>query len=256
MKGILLAGGSGSRLSPITRIVNKHLLPIYDRPMVFFPLDLFREAGVRDVMVITGRSDAGEIAGLLGSGEDHHLSFTYRLQESPNGLPAAVGLCRSFSEGQSVMVVLGDNIILDDISGVVSTFTKGCHIFLKETPDPSRYGVAVFGADDRLVDVEEKPPVPKSTWVAVGMYLFDSTVFDRIETLAPSSRGELEITDLIRSYLREGEVTYTRLARAWFDTGTYRTLLEASLYVMNESRDGDPIFRPSRRPDARQSGSG
>lgn len=231
MKGVVLAGGIGSRLFPLTRVTNKHLLPIYDQPMVFYPLQTLVNAGISDVLLVTGGTSAGDFLRLLGNGKDfklRHLAYAY--QEGEGGIADALRLAEHFAEGDSICVALGDNILETNIIAGVQEFRKvgrGAHIFLKEVPHPERFGVPVFNGD-RIVRIEEKPKQPKSNYAVTGFYLYDATVFDKIKILKPSGRGELEITDLNNQYLAEGSLGYSILEGWWTDAGTFDSLLLAN----------------------------
>jgi glucose-1-phosphate thymidylyltransferase len=234
MKGVILAGGIGSRLFPLTRVTNKHLLPVYDRPMVFYPIQTLVNARIRDILIVTGGQDAGEFLRLLGNGKDFglkHINYTY--QEGEGGIADALRLAEHFAEGQKICVVLGDNLIETNILAAREKFEKqerGGHIILKEVPDPERFGVPVFDGD-RIIQIEEKPKQPKSRYAVIGIYMYDATVFDRIRKLKPSGRGEFEITDVNNQYLEEGFLTYSILEGWWTDAGTFESLLRANNLV-------------------------
>jgi len=234
MKGVILAGGIGSRLSPLTRVTNKHLLPVYDRPMVFFPIQTLVNAGIRDILVVTGGQNAGDFLRLLGNGKDfglQHINYTY--QQGEGGIADALRLAEYFAGGDKICVVLGDNIIETNIIAACAQFqkqTKGAHILLKEVTDPQRFGVPVFESG-RIVRIEEKPREPKSTFAVVGIYMYDATVFGRIRTLQPSARGEFEITDVNNQYLADETLTYSILDGWWTDAGTFDSLLRATNLV-------------------------
>ena len=235
MKGVILAGGTGSRLSPLTRVTNKHLLPVYDRPMVFYPVQTLVNAGITDILLVTGGQNAGEFLRLLGNGKDFglkHINYTY--QEGEGGIADALRLSEHFADGQPVCVVLGDNIIETNIVAARRKFEQvgstGGHIILKEVSDPQRFGVPVF-EDGRIVRIEEKPSVPQSPYAVIGIYLYDARVFDFIRTLRPSTRGELEITDVNNLYLGEGRLGYSLLEGWWTDAGTFESLLRANTLV-------------------------
>lgn len=234
LKGVVLAGGTGSRLFPLTRVTNKHLLPVYDRPMVFYPIQTLVDAGISDILLVTGGQSAGDFLRLLGNGKDfglQHLSYAY--QEGEGGIADALRLAEHFADGQPICVVLGDNIIETNIVEGCEKFRRtgrGAHIFLKEVPNPQRFGVPVFESS-RIVRIEEKPLHPKSAYAVTGFYLYDETVFDKIHTLKPSGRGELEITDLNNHYLAEGAMQYSVLEGWWTDAGTFESLLLANNLV-------------------------
>jgi glucose-1-phosphate thymidylyltransferase len=231
MKGIVLAGGSGSRLFPLTKITNKHLLPIYDRPMIYYPIQTLVDAGIRDIMIVTGGRNSGDFLRLLANGKEFglkHINYTY--QEGEGGIADALALAEHFADGQKICVVLGDNIIEGDVKSAVEQFRaqeKGAHILLKEVPDAERFGVAEVEGD-RVVGIEEKPKRPKSTFAVTGIYMYDASVFQKIKTLVPSRRGELEITDVNNAYIREGTMTHSLLDGWWTDAGTFDSLLRAA----------------------------
>lgn len=237
MKGVILAGGKGSRLYPLTRVTNKHLLPVYDRPMIFYPLQALVNAGIADIMIVTGGSDAGDFLRLLGNGKDFglkHLNYTY--QEGEGGIADALRLCEHFADGQKICVVLGDTIIEKNFRSAYLHFerqTKGAHILLKEVPDPQRFGVPVFDGA-RIVRIEEKPKKPKSSYAVIGIYLYDGSVFQKIRKLKPSARGELEITDVNNQYVDEGTLTYSVLDGWWKDAGTFESLHQAATLVVQK----------------------
>ena len=234
MKGIILAGGLGSRLAPLTRITNKHLLPVYNKPMIYYPIETLIKAGITDIMIVTGGNHAGDFLRLMGNGKDFglkHLNYTY--QEGEGGIAAALSLAEYFADGDPVCVVLGDNIIERNIVKAVRDFTEqgtGAKILLKEVPDPERFGVAEI-ENDRLVNIVEKPKNPRSNLAVIGIYLYDSRVFDIVKTLKPSDRGELEITDVNNAYVKDGTMTWEMLDGWWTDAGTFESLLRASVLV-------------------------
>jgi glucose-1-phosphate thymidylyltransferase len=222
MKGIVLAGGTGSRLFPLTKITNKHLLPIYDKPMIFYPIQTLVDAGVTDIMVVTGGKNSGDFLRLLANGKHFglkHIAYTY--QEGEGGIADALSLCEHFADGQPVCVVLGDNIIEKDIRAAVDAFCaqeKGARILLKEVTDAERFGVAEF-AGGRIIGIEEKPAHPKSKFAVTGIYMYDATVFEKIHTCKPSHRNELEITDVNNAYIANGHMTYDKVHGFWADAG-------------------------------------
>ena len=234
MKGVVLAGGTGSRLSPLTRVTNKHLLPVYDKPMVSYPIQTLINAGIHEILLVTGGKNAGDFLRLLGNGRDFglkHLNYTY--QEGEGGIAEALGLAEYFAANGPLCVVLGDNIIENDICRAVENFKEqkeGAKILLKEVEDANRFGVAEVSGD-RVVGIEEKPKRPKSNYAVVGIYLYDSTVFEKIRRLKPSGRGELEITDVNNFYIEEGKLTYEILEGWWTDAGTFDSLLRANNLV-------------------------
>lgn len=222
MKGIVLAGGLGTRLYPLTKITNKHLLPIYDKPMIFYPIQTLVDAGIREIMVVTGGNNAGDFLKLLGNGSDFglkHLNFAY--QASEGGIAEALGLCEYFAEGQKVVVILGDNIIEKSIKRAVARFKKrkeGAMIFLKKVKNPREYGVAEVSGG-KVINIVEKPRNARSDLAVVGIYMYDNRVFDIVKTLKPSRRGELEITDVNNTYINEGLMIYEMLKGGWADAG-------------------------------------
>jgi glucose-1-phosphate thymidylyltransferase len=234
IKGVVLAGGTGSRLYPLTRVTNKHLLPVYDQPMIFYPLRALVNAGIRDILVVTGGQDAGEFLRLLSNGRDfglQHLNYTY--QEGEGGIADALRQAEHFASGAMLCVILGDNIIEGNILAARECFerqSRGAHLVLKEVPDPERFGCPVI-RDGRIVRIEEKPRQPKSSFAVTGIYFFDATVFDKIRTLRPSGRGELEITDVNNLYLEEGTLTWSVLDGWWTDAGTFASLRRATNLV-------------------------
>ena len=234
MKGVILAGGLGTRLFPLTKVTNKHLLPVYDKPMIYYPIQTLINAGIDDILIVTGGNSAGDFLKLLGNGKEfglRHINYTY--QEGEGGIAEALRLAEFFAAGDKVCVVLGDNIIERNIRKAVEAFQTqkgGAKILLKEVPDPQRFGVAALERD-RIVSVEEKPKEPKSNYAVIGIYLYDRTVFDIIKTLRPSGRGELEITDVNNRYIQEGLMTWDLLEGWWTDAGTFESLLRANLLV-------------------------
>jgi len=234
MKGIVLAGGTGSRLFPLTKITNKHLLPIYDRPMIYYPIQTLVDAGIEDIMIVTGGKNSGDFLRLLVNGKHFglkHINYTY--QEGEGGIADALGLCEHFADGQKICVVLGDNIIEGDIRKAADEFRAqkaGAKILLKEVEDADRFGVAELRGST-IIGIEEKPRVPKSNLAVTGIYMYDATVFDKIRTLVPSRRGELEITDVNNAYIQEGSLTHSNLEGWWTDAGTFESLLRAANLV-------------------------
>lgn len=241
MKGILICGGTGSRLRPLTEITNKSLLPVYDKPLVLYPLETLREGGIRDVMIVSGNEHIDQMAGFLGSGERLGCKFTYRVQERPEGIAQALGMAAEFADGESVCAILGDNIYFDHISSAITSFRGGAHVFLKEVPDAQRFGVAEVAADGRVLSIEEKPEHPKSPYAVTGCYIYDSRCFDVIENLRPSARGEFEITDVSRWYLERGELSASVLQDHWIDAGTFESLYRAATLVRERKQRVEKI---------------
>lgn len=235
MKGIILAGGLGTRLHPLTRVTNKHLLPVYDRPMVFYPIEKLIDAGITDILLVTGGQHAGEFLRLLGNGREFglkHLNYTY--QEGEGGIAQALGLAEHFADGQPVLVILGDNLFEDSLRDAVRRYheagSTGARIFLKEVPEPQRFGVPEL-VDGRIVRVVEKPAVPPCGYAVTGVYMYDARVFDIVRTLKPSDRGELEITDVNNHYIEWGALSHEILDGWWADAGTLESLYRASALV-------------------------
>ena len=239
MRGIILAGGHGSRLFPLTKIFNKSLLPIYDKPMIYYPLQTLKQIGITEICIVSGKEHCGQIMNQLGSGEEYEVDITYRVQEKPGGIAQALGLCREFAGRDNVYVCLGDNIFEDDFSDLkLNYFDSWCHIFLKEVPDPERFGVPVFqGMDRHLIKIEEKPEKPKSDYAVTGLYVLDSNVWNIIRELKPSERGELEIVDVINWYVDRGRTGYSELEGFWSDAGTPDSLVHANKLVSERSKD-------------------
>ncbi len=239
MKAVVLAGGLGTRLYPLTKITNKHLLPIYDRPMIYYPIETLVEAGIDDILIVTGGNNAGDFLRLLGNGKEFglkHLNYTY--QEGEGGIAEALGLAEYYVDGDSVVVILGDNIVEKSIRTAVENFKKqgqGAKILLKEVSDPWRFGVAELEGD-RVVRIVEKPREPKSNLIVTGIYMYDARVFDFIKQLKPSERGELEITDVNNMYIERNEMTYEILDGWWTDAGTFESLFRANALVAEKRR--------------------
>lgn len=234
MKGVLLAGGTGSRLHPLTKITNKHLLPVYNKPMIYYPLYTLKRAGITDVLIVAGKGHAGSFLELLGSGADLGMNLSYEVQEEAGGIAQALGLAEDFANKGKIVVVLGDNVIEDDISPAVMKFREqqqGARIYLKSVPNPKSYGVANIN-DGKLLSIIEKPAEPPSDLAVVGLYMYDGDVFNVIRDLKPSSRNELEITDVNNYYLGKGALEYDVLDGFWGDCGeSFDSLVEASRLV-------------------------
>jgi len=239
MKGVILAGGLGTRLHPLTKVTNKHLLPVYQKPMIYYPLETLVRAGLREILIVTGGNSAGEFLRLLANGREFglkHVNYTY--QEGEGGIAAALSLAEDFADGDRVIVILGDNIIEDDIRPYVDRFQKqrqGARLLLKKVPDPERFGVAELDGK-KIVKIVEKPKRVKSPYAVTGIYMYDNQVFDIIKTLKPSGRGELEITDVNNWYLKEGALEYDLLKGFWTDAGTFDSLLRANLLVAGKAK--------------------
>ena len=238
MKGVVLAGGTGSRLFPLTKVTNKHLMPIYDKPMIYYPIQTLVDAGIDEILVVTGGRNSGDFMRLLGNGKDFGLKrLNYAYQEGEGGIADALKLAEAFAEGDSICVVLGDNIIEGNIkraAGEFFTQKTGAKILLKQVPDPERFGVAELSdapPHGRITKIIEKPTNPASDFAVTGIYFYDNRVFETCRTLKPSQRNELEITDVNNSYLAAGDLTYDILEGWWTDAGTFESLHRASRYV-------------------------
>ena len=235
MKGVILAGGLGTRMLPMTKVTNKHLLPVYDKPMIYYPIQCLVNAGIRDIMIVTGGNSAGDFLQLLGNGKEFGLKeLHYTYQEGGNaGIADALGLTEDFADGEKIVVVLGDNIIEMNIQKAIADFFSqkdGAKIMLKDVPDPQRFGVAEI-QDNRIVGIVEKPSDPKSNLAVIGIYMYDGEVFDVVKTLKPSGRGELEITDVNNAYIERGSLTYEILQGWWTDAGTIESLYRATKLI-------------------------
>ncbi|MCR4368484.1 MAG: sugar phosphate nucleotidyltransferase [archaeon] len=235
MKGIILSGGTGSRLGELTKSTNKHLLPIYDKPMIYYPIETLKQAGIRDILVITGTHHAGAIFALLGSGKNFGVNFTFRVQDEAGGLPQAIGLAKDFVDGDKFVSINGDNILFDDIGPFVREFEKGkekSRILIYETTkeEAAKAGVAVLEGD-KVTKVIEKPKDPPTNWVAIGVYMYTPHVFEIIKNLKPSARGELEISDIHNYYIKEGSLKASKLKKEWLDAGSFEELLRVNKFV-------------------------
>ena len=234
LKGVILAGGLGKRLEPLTRITNKHLLGIYNRPMIYYPIQTLVDAGIKDILIVTGGNHAGEFLRLLGNGQEFGLKhINYAYQKGEGGIAEALGLAEHFADNSKIVVILGDNLIEKDIKEPVEKCREqkqGCRLLLKEVDDPQRFGVAEI-KNGRLVGIEEKPKSPKTKYAVCGIYMYDKMVFDIIKTLKPSNRGELEITDVNNAYIKKGRIEYDLLDGWWSDCGTFDSLLRANNLV-------------------------
>ncbi len=230
MKGIILAGGLGTRLLPLTLITNKHLLPVYNKPMILYPLDTLKRSGVTDIMIVTGREHAGHFMHFLGSGREYGMKFSFAIQDTNNGgIADALHCAEEFARDSSVAVILGDNIFEQDFSKDLALFTGGARVFFKRMEDPTRFGVPVFDASKKkIIRIEEKPAKPKSKFAQTGFYIYDNDIFSIIKTLKPSGRGELEITDANNIYLQQGKLTHGIIKGLWSDAGTFESLHKVS----------------------------
>ena len=236
MKGIILSGGSGTRLRPMTRIINKSLLPVYDKPIIYYPIQTLKQLGCEEIMIVSGRENAGQIMNLLGAGFEWDIALTYRVQEKAGGIAQALGICRSFAGDDDIAVCLGDNIFEEEFDYL--EFNKCAHIFLKPVPDPERFGVAEVTFNE-VTNIEEKPTKPKSDLCVTGLYIYDNQVWDIIDNLKPSGRGELEITDVNNEYVKRNNMTYTKVDGFWCDAGTPDSLAIATNLIRNKIENDD-----------------
>ena len=246
MKGIILAGGTGSRLRPLTNVTNKHLLPIYNKPMVFYPLEFLKSMGITEIILTTGKEFAGDFADLLGDGSAFGVSLTYKVQESALGIAHALNVTESIVGGDSIMVILGDNIfmlgreeeaLIRKKTAAFAASPEGAMIFLKEVEDPRRFGVPTLGKEGKLLAITEKPSQPGSKYAVTGLYLYDHNVFGKIKRLKPSPRGEFELTDVNNAYLAEGKLDYHVIEGEWTDAGTFESLYRANLIAKEKSQE-------------------
>lgn len=236
MKGIILAGGHGTRLKPLTNITSKQLLPIYDKPMIFYPLETLLKADIRDILFIIAPEHAGDFLHLLGSGKKYGAKFAYEIQDKPEGLAQAFGIGEDFIGTDSVTMILGDNIFEEDFSNTIMGFKSGGHIFAKKVPDPERFGVVQFDEQRRAIRIEEKPKTHISDYAITGLYIYDNRIIDVAKKVKPSARGELEITDLHNWYLERGELAVDIVEGFWLDAGTFEALYEASTWARKRSK--------------------
>lgn len=234
MKGVILAGGKGTRLYPLTYATNKHLLPVYDQPMIFYPIQTLVRAGITEILIVTGESHAGDFINVIKNGKDlglTHVEYAYQ-EGGSSGISDALKYAQDFADGGSIAVILGDNTTDADISSAVHDFQSGAKVFLKEVPDPSRFGIPRFNAQNKDIidEILEKPENPPSNLAVTGLYLYDNTVFDKIKTLKPSARGELEVSDLNNAYIKEGKLQWAQLDGFWSDAGTFASLYRSGSY--------------------------
>ena len=227
MKGVILAGGTGSRLLPLTKVTNKHLLPVGNKPMIYYPIGQLIQAGITEILIVTGIEHMGDVVSNLGSGKDFSCKFTYKVQDKAGGIAQALSLAENFAGNDNITVILGDNIFIHDLSTAVVEYKGGAKIFLKEVEDPERFGVADVDGDE-IASIEEKPKQPKSNYCVTGIYMYDNNVFSIIKTLKPSGRGELEITDVNNDYINKGQMSFEILDGGWTDAGTFESLRRAS----------------------------
>jgi glucose-1-phosphate thymidylyltransferase len=236
MRGVVLAGGTGSRLRPLTKVTNKHLLPVGQKPMIYYPIEKLTDIGVREILIVTGVEHMGDVVGLLGSGREFGCRFTYKVQDEAGGIAQALGLAENFANGQSLAVILGDNIFQGSLKGHAERFIEqghGARLLLKQVLDPTRFGVAEI-RDGMVIGIEEKPQQPKSDYAIIGVYFYDGSVFDIIRTLKPSGRGELEITDVNNAYIDKRQLACDVLEGWWTDAGTFESLTRANELVVKE----------------------
>ncbi len=234
MKGVLICGGSGTRLRPLTEITNKSLLPVYDKPLILYPLDILLRAGIREIVIVSGREHIDQMEKFLGNGERFGCTFHFVMQAEPKGIAQALGLAEPYIAGENVCALLGDNIFFDDLSSTIQAFTGGCHLFLKEVHDPERFGVATWEEQSGMIhitSIEEKPKEPKTNTIVTGCYVYDAQCCDVIRTLTPSQRGEIEISDLNQWYVTQGKAQGTILQEEWIDAGTFESLFKAAAMI-------------------------
>lgn len=233
MKGVIIAGGRGTRLLPVTRVVNKSLLPVYDKPLIYYPILKLKEAGIKNILLISGRENAGQFLDLMGSGKELGVNLSYEVQEEPGGIAQALGLAEDFADYEKIVAILGDNIFEDSLKEAMEDFKKqpkGAKIFLKEVTDPHRFGVPEIDGE-KILNIIEKPEKPPTNYAVTGIYMYDSKVWDVIKNLKPSPRGELEITDVNNFYVKEGTMSYKILNGEWIDAGTFDSLLRANILM-------------------------
>ena len=235
MKGVILAGGRGTRLLPLTKITNKHLLPVFDRAMIDYPLKTLLDAGIKDILVVSGREHAGDFIEYLGSGRDHGVKFTYKVQDEASGIAGALMLAKDFVDGDNMTVILGDNIFEENFKTKISKFKKGATVFLKEVGDPERFGVATLKGD-KVIKIIEKPKAPESNMITTGIYQYDSSVFGIIKKLKPSARGELEQTDVNNAYIKKGQMRAEYVKGFWSDAGTFDSLAVATNWAIESKK--------------------
>ena len=231
MKGIILAGGAGTRLHPLTKVTSKQLLPIYNKPMIYYPIDTLKRAGITEILIITAPDRAGDFLRLLGSGKELGCKFTYEIQDKPEGIAQAFLIGENFIGNDDVCLILGDNLFDEDFSEQVKQFNGGALVFAHKVNDPERFGVVEFDSNNQALSIEEKPKNPKSNYAVTGLYVYDNSVIQKTKDLKPSARGELEITDLNNIFLREGSLHVAMVQGRWLDTGTFEALFEAASYI-------------------------
>jgi glucose-1-phosphate thymidylyltransferase len=237
MKGIILAGGTGSRLMPLTKVTNKHLLPVYNKPMIYYPLQTLIDMGITEIMIVSGRGHAGHFLELLSSGSEFGVKLSYTIQEKAGGIAEALGLCEEFADKDPVCVILGDNIYENKID--ISSYKSGAMIFLKEVSDPMRFGVATLGPKGNVIKIIEKPTKPETNYAVTGLYIYDNEVFKLIKQLKPSNRGELEITDVNNHYVKQGKMTAKSVNGFWSDAGTFDSLVRATNLIQAKEKKNE-----------------
>lgn len=238
MKGVIIAGGKGTRLYPLTKVVNKNILPVYDKPLIYYPILTLRDAGIKNILLISGPGHAGQFLDLLGSGKELGVDLSYDIQEEPKGIAHCAAIAEDFADKDPIAVILGDNIYEENLKKAVDDFRKqgkGARIILKQVHDPERFGVVGFEGD-KLVSIIEKPKKPESDWIVTGFYLYDGRIFDVIRTLKPSPRGEYEIIDATNWYLKEGTLSYYKTKGEWIDAGTFDSLLRANNLIAGKAK--------------------
>ena len=237
MRGIILSGGSATRLRPCTKVTSKQLLPIYNRPMIYYPLNTLIKAGIKEILIIVAPERAGDYLNLLGSGKDFGVKFIYEIQDEPRGLADAFIVGENFIDKENVVMILGDNIFEDDLSNEIKNFKKGAKIFAKEVSDPERFGIVEFDENNKAISIDEKPEKPKSNYCITGLYIYDSRVVEAAKSVKPSKRGELEITELHNWYLRKNELEVAMVKGEWIDAGTFDSLLKAQNLAKEKLQD-------------------
>jgi len=240
MKGVVLAGGLGTRLAPLTKVINKQILPVYNKPLIYYPILTLRDAGINEILIISGVGHAGQLLDLLGSGRQLGVDLAYDIQEEPKGIAHGLAIAEDFADNGPIALILGDNIFEDNLKKTVIDFKKqekGAKIIIKKVSDPERFGVAKFNKKgDKIVKIIEKPKRPPTNWMVTGFYIYDHRVFDIIRTLNPSDRGEYEVTDLNNFYVQEGTMTFQKAKGKWIDAGTFDSLLEANIFIAKKEK--------------------
>jgi len=240
MRGIILAGGAGTRLAPLTRVTSKQLLPVYNKPMIYFPLETLLKAGIKEILVIVAPDHAGDFVKLLGSGQEFGCKISYEVQEKPAGLADAFLIGEEFIEKENVALILGDNLFEEDFIEPVKNFKSGALVFASKVPDPQRFGVVEFDENHKVLSIIEKPDQPKSDYAVTGLYVYDNSVVQKAKSLKPSPRGEIEITDINNLYLQEGKLEVAFVQGKWLDTGTFEALFQATEFIRDKGRKSTP----------------